>query len=469
MRHTLTLRDVHHEELLAQLMPDDGHERVAYVLCGRSDVARDPWDSEAERRYLSREVIAIDPAHVLSTSEAHVHAKTETFARLLRRAQDESLTVAVVHSHPAGYLEFSTIDDENEPALIELAQNRNGSATEVVSVVLERSGRMFGRVWKNVSETAALDLVRVIGSRLQLDFKGRGEGETPETLARQALAFGQALNADVQQLRVGIIGCGATGSATAQLLARLGVKRILAIDADVVEKTNLNRLHGSTMQDVRDQTPKIDVVTRELDRIDVGVRVAGRKDWVGSPELRDALKSCDIIFGCTDDNDGRLLLNRFAYFYLIPVIDMGFQVDVDDKSPPRILEAAGRVTVLQPGRRCLLCRQIINLKDAHDDQLERLNLNEFRRRQAEQYVRGGDRRDPSVVTFTTDVACMAVDELIHQLTGYRSIGSVAHRVRKYALGEDKKPGVGQERPCSICVTTEHWGRGDVEPFLDRVG
>src|SRR4051794_7122659 len=115
MRHTLTLQEAHWQELAALLMPDDGHERVAYVLCGRSKVASDPWDGGAERRYLSREVVPIDPRHVLSTSAAHVHAKTETFARLLRRARNEALTVAAVHSHPAGYTRFSTVDDENEP------------------------------------------------------------------------------------------------------------------------------------------------------------------------------------------------------------------------------------------------------------------------------------------------------------------------------------------------------------------
>ena len=36
-----------------------------------------------------------------------------------------------------------------------------------------------------------------------------------------------------------------------------------------------------------------------------------------------AEKACDVIFGCIDDHDGRLLLNRLVYFYLIPVIDMG--------------------------------------------------------------------------------------------------------------------------------------------------
>jgi hypothetical protein len=72
------------------------------------------------------------------------------------------------------------------------------------------------------------------------------------------------------------------------------------------------------------------------------------------------------------------------------------------------------------------------------------------------------------VTFTTEVACMAVDELLHRLTGYRAVGAIAHRVRKLLLGEDKRPGTFRQG-CALCVARDYWGRGDMTPFLDRVG
>jgi len=138
--------------------------------------------------------------------------------------------------------------------------------------------------------------------------------------------------------------------------------------------------------------------------------------------------------------------------------------------PPRILEAAGRVTVLAPGRKCLLCREIVDVHDAYADQLRRLDPDEYarRRKEGEQYVRGGGSPDPSVVVFTTDVACMAIDELLHQLTGYR-LASPSHRVRKYALCEDKQPGASPNGGCPICGGEDYWGRGDYGLFLDRTG
>ncbi len=42
------------------------------------------------------------------------------------------------------------------------------------------------------------------------------------------------------------------------------------------------------------------------------------KGWASSADMRDALKSCDFIFGCTDDHAGRIMLNRLAYFFGFP-------------------------------------------------------------------------------------------------------------------------------------------------------
>ena len=146
-------------------------------------------------------------------------------------------------------------------------------------------------------------------------------------------------------MRVGIVGCGGTGSALAMLLSRLGVGQIALFDNDIVEASNLNRLHGATQSDADAMSMKVDVVARSISHMGLGVRAAAFRGWVGDESNRDALRSCDVVFGCTDDHDGRMFLNRFAYYYLVPVIDMGL-ADVSDSNPPTIDAMEGRVTVL---------------------------------------------------------------------------------------------------------------------------
>ncbi len=387
-RYTLTLQEDHLASLRAQVFPDDGREATAYLLCGRADISSDPWTGLATRRLLSFDVIAIEQAHVLSSSESHIRCRTGTFARVLRQARQEDLSAVVVHSHPSGFDSFSPVDDMEEPYLLELAQHRNGPDAEVGSLVLTRDGEVFGRVWTSHGESTPLSLITVVGKRLCLHYPGRASGATPDALQRQALAFGQALNADLAELRFGIVGCGATGSATAMLLARLGARKLLVVDGDIVDVTNLNRLHGASAADAAKQQLKVDVLKRHAESMGLGTEVIPYPGWVADEDCRDAIRSCDVVFGCTDDHEGRLFLNRLAYFYLQPVFDMGFKLDVSDGDPPRILDGAGRVTVLVPGARCLLCRNVVDANLAREEHIRRTNPEEHAWQHEQHYVRG---------------------------------------------------------------------------------
>src|SRR5690348_9729364 len=106
------------------------------------------------------------------------------------------------------------------------------------------------------------------------------------------------------------------------LLARLGVCQIGFIDNDIVDQTDYNSCHGSRKADADAMRPKVEVVAHAIAEMGLGTRVVPFESWVGDPSCRDVLKSSDIIFGCTDDHEGRLFLNRFAYYYLVPVIDI---------------------------------------------------------------------------------------------------------------------------------------------------
>lgn len=461
---SLTLRQDRLDRLRSLVLPPDGREGAALLLCSRAAIGRDPWTGGPATRFLSRDVVPIAPEDLISSSGVHITVRTQSLVRVLRRARDEGLAVGFVHSHPNGPDAFSGQDDRHEPLLAELARNRNGRGTPFLSLLTTGDGRLAGRVWTAEPTPQRFDIIRVVGERLHLHYPGRFGGETPAAFHRQALAFGPALNKDLAALRIGIVGVGATGSATMVLLGRLGARRIAAFDRDIVDETNLSRLHGATRADIG--RPKVEVLKAHVEGFGLGAEVAAFQSWVGDPAVRDALKACDVIFGCTDDHDGRMLLNRLAYFYLVPVIDMGIDVGL---GPRGILGADARVTTVLPGARCLLCRNVIDPERAFAEQLVRTDPAEYRRRVEERYVRGGGNPNPAVVHFTTDVAATAIDELIQRVTGYRRVSASAHRVRKYHLLADKAPGAPADPDCPICAADDYWGRGDVEPFLDRVG
>jgi molybdopterin/thiamine biosynthesis adenylyltransferase len=468
---SMVLQEEHLKYLQESLIRADGRERAAYVLCGEVGVESDPWDGQQRRKYLSYEILPVPEDEIVSSSDRHITWKTDSFVRALKLAQTRGMTVALVHSHPGGIAAFSEQDDRNESDLIELAQHRNGLQTKLLSVILTDSGELVGRLWTSQQESIPLQLICVVGKAIQLHYTGRGQGIPSSVFHRQSLAFGEALTQDLLTLRVGVVGCGGTGSAVAMLLPKMGVRLIALFDRDVVEESNLNRLHGATREDAEAKRPKVLAVARSLSELGLGVQVKCYQSWIGDRDCRNALKSCDIVFGCTDDHAGRLLLNRFAYYYLAPVFDVGLAIEVSPTEPPEIKALDGRVTVLvaSPNHTCLLCREVINPVAARDEALKRNHPVEYERRKTEAYVLGEGNPSPAVVLFTTDVAIMAIEELVHRLQGFRGKnGAIAQRVRKFHLMTDRKQAADSKPHCPICGTADCWGKGDIVPFLDLV-
>lgn len=469
--YSLNIRDFHFNELKAHLIHADGRERAGYLLCRPSRSEADPWERQAHERFLVTDFRPVSDEDVVESTTTRVTWLTRSFVKALKEAEQAGQVVAVVHNHPSGYPMFSPQDDENEPDLLQGALNRNGGAARILSIILTPDDELIGRIWLHPSPSGKepLSSIKIVGPRLALHYPRRSRAADIRAFDRQALAFGPALNHDLRQLRVGIVGCGGTGSAVAMLLARLGVGQIALFDNDIVDQTNLNRLHGAQQSDADAMLPKVDIVAREIASMGLGVRVARFNAWVGDPSCRDALKACDVLFGCTDDHDGRMFINRFAYYYLTPVIDIGLAIDVGEGEPPEIVALDARVTVLSAGSTCMLCRGIVDPSVASDQALKRKDPAQYEKRKAEAYVFGEENPSPAVVTFTTELACMGVNELIHRMQGFRGPGGHAdNRVRKFHLNEDRRPGRAPNNWCAICGTSDLWGRGDDEPFLGRV-
>lgn len=275
-----------------------------------------------------------------------------------------------------------------------------------------------------------------------------------EVFDRQIRAFGGDGRRMLARLRVGVVGAGGTGSAVFEQLIRDGVRDITVIDDDEVTKTNVTRIHESGVDDAG--TPKVEIADAAAARIGLGARVAAINGRITDPAVAAQLHHLDVVFGCTDDEGGRLVLSKLALTHLIPVFDMGFAVVPNDDGSIRALD--GRVTTLLPGQACLLCRERIT-----PDGLaaEDLDPEERRRRDAEGYVPGLGERDPSVGTFTTLIACYAVNELLDRLFGYSDGAGAWGATELLVRLADRRLNFNSREPgLHWCGQSDHYGRGD---------
>lgn len=454
-----------HMDLLRPLLPGrDAPEAATYMLLGSSDIVADPWTSEPRLRLVTHQVVDIPAAERISASPMHVTWSTIGFMRLLGDALIAGKVPAIMHTHPGSHAFFSDQDDRNERELARTAHLKG--VRGLVSIVLGGDGSVCARIWLDGNTYLLADAVQIVGGRYARHTPAPMEGVVSPHLDRQRRLFGDGFNATLRSLRVCVVGCGGTGSPVALLLARLGVGRIYLIDNDTLAESNLNRVHGSRGSDIG--TPKVDILKREIAAMGVECHVLTSKAWVKSVEVCDALKASDFIFGCTDDNSGRIFINRLAYFYGIPVIDVGLRMIAPTETYSADLN--GRVTTVLPGRPCLICSGVVNAARANEEDLERTRPEEYQRRKDEAYVIGGGEPAPAVVTFTTEMASVAVDELIAALTGFHGMeGMIPNRVRRWHARDDRFIAHPHRDGCPVCNSDWTSGAGDVTPFLDMVG
>jgi molybdopterin/thiamine biosynthesis adenylyltransferase len=116
----------------------------------------------------------------------------------------------------------------------------------------------------------------------------------------------------LSQSRVVIVGCGATGSAQASLLARSGIGILGIVDRDYVEASNLQRQLLFDENDARESVPKAIAAARQIARFNSQINVEPHVADLVPANIDSLLSGCDLILDGTDNFETRYLINDYA-------------------------------------------------------------------------------------------------------------------------------------------------------------
>ena len=320
-----------------------------------------------------------------------------------------------LHTHPGGNSSPrpSEHDELVDTQLADLFRLRAAS-TLYGAIILARPGGRPCFVGHIATDTGRTDIDRlwITGRRFSLIQNWLHDTATPsEQFDRNIRAFGGDIQRILGQLRVAVVGCGGTGSAVIEQLVRLGVRHLQLFDPDTLSAGNVTRVYGSYLDNVGES--KVAVSAAHVCRIAPDTEVKAVQAKITQEATAKLLLDADVVFGCTDDNAGRLVLSRIASYLLTPVIDSG--VLLSSSSGGHLIGIDGRVTVLTPGAACLVCRNRVDLQRAA---AEMLSASEYRRLAEEGYAPALSDPEPAVVAFTTQVASAAVSELLERLIRY---------------------------------------------------
>ena len=336
------------------------------------------------------------------------------------KADERGSSLLFVHTHPnlLHPPEFSRIDEESNRRLFaNLAQILPGRP--LGSLVFGRSG-ICGTVFDG-SAREGVGRIKVVGRTLE-HFPGAGFGRkvsAESEFDRQARALGGQAHETIRDMTAAVVGAGGTGSPVAVQLARMGVKRLILMDPDTVDETNLPRVYGAARADVG--RPKVDVLKRHIASFSECGVDAVRADATDG-NVRGRLTECDVVFACTDNLTSRAALNEIAYRHLIPLIDVGCRIRPG--ADGRAAQAVAKVQAVTPDSACLWCSGTLDGKII----LQESFSGEEKERLAGEGYYDGIEKQPSVVSLTTMAASMAVNKLLGLLGAFGGAGGTRTQV-----------------------------------------
>ena len=173
-----------------------------------------------------------------------------------------------------------------------------------------------------------------------------GRVSASERYRKQVAFAGWSQNAQERwrKATVLIVGCGAVGTAQANLLARSGIGRLMLVDRDFVDWSNLQRQTLFTEADVLDVLPKVIAAQQHLQAINRDVAVEPIVAEANGKTIGDWVDQADLVLDGTDNFETRFLLNEACCRAAKPWIYGG------------CLGAAGQVQTIVPGQTaCLAC------------------------------------------------------------------------------------------------------------------
>jgi molybdopterin/thiamine biosynthesis adenylyltransferase len=135
-----------------------------------------------------------------------------------------------------------------------------------------------------------------------------------ERYSRQVLFPGIGKEGQVRlaAARVAVVGCGATGSAIASLLARSGVGTLRIIDRDYVEASNLQRQALFEESDAADSLPKAIAAARRIAAFNSEIVVEPHVADLVPGNVESLLAGSQLILDGTDNFETRYLVNDYA-------------------------------------------------------------------------------------------------------------------------------------------------------------
>ena len=404
--------------LLDHLIRDDGQEDLCFALYA-------PSLGSNRKAVLINEIIL--PQELDRQVHGNVSFNEVYFKRVCALAMSKGMGLCFLHSHPfPGWQSMSDDDIKAETKMAPTVESLTN--LPLVGLTTGSDGTWSARVWEySPNDDLTMQwvaLVKSVGALMRISYNDRLLPPTRyrEQFKRTRTVYGVQNHQTISRLTVGIIGLGSVGSLVAEMLARMGIRKFVLIDFDIIKEHNLDRQSGSTTQDVGKLkiTVAEELIRRSATCENVSIETVNSSIALDMG-YRKAL-DCDVLFSCVDRPLPRYILNHIAYSHLIPVIDGGIKVRFVNSE---FQTAEWQLQTVTVGKPCLQCLGIYQPSEVDLERNGKLD--------DPSYMAGLNndhhlKTNENIFPFSANLASM---EIFHLIALCTQIGGAEFNVQRY--------------------------------------
>ncbi|NJE01967.1 ThiF family adenylyltransferase [Thermococcus sp. JdF3] len=144
-------------------------------------------------------------------------------------------------------------------------------------------------------------------------------GKEIERYDRQIMIFGREGQEKLKGSKVAVVGVGGLGSPVAYYLAAAGIGRLLLIDEQEPELSNLNRQILHWEEDLG-KNPKPLSARWKLERFNSDIEIETFVGRLSEENIDGVLEGVDVIVDCLDNFETRFLLDDYAQRNRVPLV-----------------------------------------------------------------------------------------------------------------------------------------------------
>lgn len=140
----------------------------------------------------------------------------------------------------------------------------------------------------------------------------------PERYQRNLGVISPSEQAKLLQSKVVIIGAGGLGGTVLELLARMGIGKLIIADKDIIVDSNLNRQILFTETNLGQR--KTEVAIKRVEEINSFIEIVGHSVFINSDNVGKIIEGAEVVVDALDNLPSRFVLQKACRDLKIPLV-----------------------------------------------------------------------------------------------------------------------------------------------------